>query len=68
MKRRVWQLLFVAVYVPYVTFQMWQAWGKPEFWPIVGVSLVLTVLAVKAGRDRREDLQARLPGARTIGH
>jgi hypothetical protein len=56
------------VYVPYVTFQMWQTWEKPEFWPIVGVSLVLTGLAVKAGKDRREDLQARLPGARTLGH
>lgn len=68
MKRRIWQWLFVAVYVPYVTFHMWQMWGKPEFWPIVGVSLVLTLLAVKAGRERREDLQARLPGARTLGH
>jgi hypothetical protein len=47
---------------------MWQTWGKPEFWPIVGVSLVLSFLAVKAGKDRREDLQARLPGARTLGH
>jgi hypothetical protein len=68
MKRLIWQWLFVAVYVPYVTFLMWQIWGKPEFWPLVGVSLVLSSLAVKAGRNRREELQARLPGARTLGH
>ena len=68
MKRQIWQRLFVAVYVPYVTYQTWQMWGKPEFWPLVGVSLVLTLIMVKAGRERREDLQGRLPGARTLGH
>lgn len=68
MRRRLWPWLFFGVYVPYVTFGMWRMWGKPEFWPIVGVSLVLSVLAVKAGRERRENLQARLPGARTLGH
>jgi len=63
-----WQWLFVAVYVSFVPFEMWRMWGKPEFWPLVGVSLVLTLVFVKAGRERREDLQARLPGARTLGH
>jgi len=67
MKRPIWDVLFLAVMFPYVTFRMWQTWGKPEFWPLVVFSLVFGFFVGKAGRDRQEDLRARLPGARTFG-
>lgn len=68
MKRLVRQLLFLAVMLPYAAFETWRHWGTPEFWPLVGFSLVMSLLLLHAGKQRREDLQARLPGARTLGH
>ena len=68
MKRRVWRVFYVVVMGAYAAFQMWRSWGKPEFWPLVALSLVLSLIVIKAGKDRKEDLEARLPGARTFGH
>ena len=42
-------------------------WGQPEFWPLMGVTLVMSVFVGIAASHRREDLQARLPGAKTLG-
>jgi 1,4-dihydroxy-2-naphthoate octaprenyltransferase len=67
MTRRIWRVVYAALMLAWVTFQMWKVWGTPEFWPMVVFSLIFSLVVSKAAKDRQEDLRARLPGARTFG-
>ena len=67
LNRRVWHRLFLVLISANAAYQLWRTWGKPEFWPLVIGGLILGLIAAYAGKNRREDLQARLPGTTMFG-
>jgi len=67
LNRRIWHVLYLVVMSSFVSYQLWRTWGQAEFWPLLIGGLIFGLVVGYAGKNRREDLQARLPGARTFG-
>jgi hypothetical protein len=67
LNRPIWRILLLVLISANTAYQMWRTWGQPEFWALVIAGLILGLVAAYAGKNRREDLQARQRGARTFG-